>query len=103
MLYEFETPDGRVIEEPYSMDDAPTIGSRVEINGVTCVRLPSRVQQVDERSMSFTSQQLPTNWPYARHYDSNGSPHFTGKNEMRECLAVANDHGEGITWDGGAV
>jgi hypothetical protein len=100
MIYPFQRlSDGLYVEAFYPMADAPEIGSTVQIDGAECRRLPSVVEQMNEKAVYFTSVQLPTGWKYAKDFDEHGSPRWSSKKALRESLARANAHGEALSWN----
>lgn len=52
----------------------------------------------------FKTTQLPRWYKYHRmaggEFDAEGNCLFTSRAQIRETLAVANDHGENLTYDG---
>ncbi len=99
--YEFIDQATNEYVELYLPVDTCRIGDTHFDEGRELVRIASRPQQVNEKPIYFTSMQLPQHWPYAKHFDSWGSPQFSSKKELNESLAKAVDHGEHYSWDGG--
>lgn len=97
MIYLFrDEQTGEIVERWYPMAEAPEIGSTVEGH---LTRLPSRTENMVVPNVHFVSHQLPQHYPYAKKFDSWGSPCFDSKRELDECMARANDKGEHLAWD----
>lgn len=56
--YDFQTPDGRVVEQVMAMGDAPAIGDTIELDGETLTRLPSAATTVQEGFRPYTAFSL---------------------------------------------
>ena len=101
--YEFISDDGETREEFYSVDDAPSIGDAVTIDGKKYRRAPVVPQGLVRESIGFKSYSLPPNYKYhadrGGKFDTDGQPIFTSRKELGETLAAANDHEEELFYD----
>jgi hypothetical protein len=90
MKYEFQDPDGNVVEIDMPMRDAPSIGSIIERDGVRLTRVPSLSVQVDpatNRSQyPYVSQALPRNLAGCKTAKG-GKPIVESKRHEREIMS----------------
>lgn len=93
-VYEFRDRSGRVHEMSYPVGKAPLIGTWVRLpGGVRAQRIPPSLggMRVDKRSEGFVSNSLPRHWPYARDWDAQGKPRFSGRRDVEEAIARSRD------------
>lgn len=90
-IYQFETPEGQIVEEHLPMAEAPPIGEYHVINGITCRRVCERKQFDPKPDRRHVALNLPKNWKYAKRFDEQGHPVFTSKREIDETVARAKD------------
>ena len=107
MIYQYRTPDGRLIDDPedVSMHDAPKIGSKKLIGGVLCERVAS-LPQVDcgpATKVSFPFHQCAPWYEPARKagcaFLDDGTPMVEGKRQLDEVIARASHAGDEWTWN----
>lgn len=85
-------------KEPLYLENA-----RFELAEAPLSVLGSRPQEFKKSITGFSSRCLPKDWPYAKNHVKSGKHKgeciFTGRKEIREAVARANDHGEHVTYD----
>lgn len=90
MKYEFQDPDGNVVEIDMSMRDAPSIGSIINHGGRQLTRIASISVQVDpatNRSQyPYVSHALPRNLAGCKTAKG-GKPIVESKRHEREIMA----------------
>ena len=62
-MYEFQTPDGDVVEKFIPMKDAPDFGEVVDVDGVPCKRIASPSAVSRPTWTPYVSSRLPKNLP----------------------------------------
>lgn len=85
VLCEFQTSDGRVVED--YRDPPPKIGARCKVGGVWARRLPPRLSRPVVRDFAHKALQLPRNHPAAPRVDGEGVVEFHNKREIDEFSA----------------
>ena len=85
--YEFQPPTGKIVEMFYNMDDAPSIGTTVEVGGITFTRVAEKVQVSAQQDLHFVSRSLCRNDPDAPRVNEQGQPCFQSQKEVREFTA----------------
>lgn len=102
--YQFEAPDGSLVERDYPFGEAPHLGETVELDGVTCTRVISDHLAVAKRTVEpFTAVTLPPWAPGAPRYETDrsspfyGQPKFKSRAEAEEFQARS---GGRFTYDG---
>ena len=95
-IYTFATPSGATRELFFTMDEAPSIGEKVEVAGIELVRQVDKVQICAQQDTHFTSTSLARSHPDAPRVDKDGKPCFQSKKEVDEF--VAKQEGA-IVWD----
>lgn len=106
MIYQYEAPDGRIVEYNLPMAEADSIGSYREIDGVRCRRLPSApATLMNDAGAGWVDIVSPRGWGqgatkdgsgFAKRYDSLGRPVYANRAEFDNAIAKANDHGERV-------
>lgn len=91
-IYAFKTASGQEVESYFPADEAPSIGSEVEINGALCTRVPSFV--LDSAGISrkthqypYVSRALPRKLPGVGDYDNQGRPVIRSQSHERDVAA----------------
>ena len=111
-IYEFETPDGEVIELFYRMADAPGWGEVIDHKGLPVTRILERHQILGRREMRVTAQSLKrqAHWNTEElrvhreaggTFDKRGQPQFSTRKQIDEHVKVANDtnvHGKTLSF-----
>lgn len=91
--YQFKTPDGMIVEQTYSMAEAPMIGSFAVIDGVKCQRVASSgvggAEQVATATHGYpyAAMSCPRNVPGWKETDSQGHPIIRSQRAEREFMA----------------
>lgn len=101
-LYDFRNLDtGETIEEFFSMQDVPPMVLRQKPEGgtETFVRVYTVPEARVKADRHFISHQLPRNYKHHNRFDAKGNCAFTSQREVDECMARANDSGEGLSYD----
>ena len=86
-IYTFKTESGKKTELFFYMDDAPTIGSTIEVAGVTMTRLVDKLHVDCRQEGRFVSNGLPRNHPDAPSCNEQGKPVFASKKQVDEFVA----------------
>ena len=86
-IYTFKTESGKKTELFFHMDDAPTIGSTIEIGGATMTRQVDKPHVDCRQEVRFTSNGLPRNHPDAPSCNEQGKPVFASKKQVDEFVA----------------
>ncbi len=100
--YQFESPDGSLVERDYPFGQAPHLGETVELDGVPCVRVISDHLAVAKRTVEpFVSVSLPAWAPGAPRYEQDPSSPFYGQPKFKgRAEAEAFARRAGYTYDG---
>lgn len=109
-IYEFETRDGRIIEEYMKAHEAPLIGARRKVKGEMCTRIASKLEGCVKPDVRFPSLSLPKGQRqkdgsfksvYSKTCDEKGRPTFTSMAKVKEAEAISRDvDGKyAVSWD----
>lgn len=95
--YQFEAPDGRIVEQDFPFGKAPSIGETLLIDGVPCTRVVSSYSSVPQRTVEpFVGIQMRPWEPGAKRYITDpkhplfGQPVFANRSEA-EAFADRSD------------
>tara|TARA_R100000700_G_C3077513_1_gene84769 strand:+ start:71 stop:373 length:303 start_codon:yes stop_codon:yes gene_type:complete len=91
-VYLFETEDGQRVESFFSSNDVPSIGDKIDIDGITCTRLPSFVLDTagiarKTHQYPYVSRALPRNMPGVGNYDKQGRPIIRSQQHEKNVAA----------------
>ena len=95
-VYEFQDGAGRLHERVYPIGKAPR---SIRVEGKRAERVyTAPTVKIDKRSEGIVSHSLPRKWPYAKDWDKEGRPRFSGSRAVDEAVArsrdTRNDHVE---------
>jgi len=89
MIYEFQSEDGRIIEEEGDPRHPPPIDSCIERGGVVYKRVAS-TPHLAVSSINNAMPSLPLWHPDAKRYDGRGAPVMRSNDEALEFAKRAN-------------
>lgn len=89
MLYEFEGPEGHIIEIDYPIGEAPGLGQTVDVDGTRYRRILSSVQ-VDCLEVAGPKSSLPRWHPDAKAFSRDGRPIMRSREEAKDWARRAN-------------
>tara|TARA_R110002124_G_scaffold113388_1_gene267712 strand:+ start:9878 stop:10180 length:303 start_codon:yes stop_codon:yes gene_type:complete len=94
-IYAFVDNNGAEVESFFSFDDVPSIGDKVEIDGVECTRVASFILDTagierKTHKYPYVSRSLPRNLSGVGNYDKQGRPVIRSQAHERN---VASEHG----------
>jgi hypothetical protein len=108
VIYGFrDVNTGELLDLEMSYTEVPGIGDTMEWEGRTLKRLPHFPEVRCPAPRHFVDHTLPYNYKYHKatggQVDEKGRCKFESPRQMRELEAMANEHGEGISYTGGGV
>ena len=86
-VYTFEKESGETTELFFNMDDAPRIGTTIEIAGIKLTRLVDPIQVDCRQDVHFTAHQISRWHPDAPALNERGQPVFSSKRQVDEFVA----------------
>lgn len=93
MIYLFQDQKTEeVVEIDFPMGKAPKIGSTIDHDGKTLIRIPVMPEAKVAPTAKFVSHSLPRWWPHAKdHEPGTGKPRFDSIHQVRESVARSKD------------
>ena len=94
-IYAFVDNQGTEVESFFTFDEAPSIGDKIDIDGVECTRVASFILDsagIERKTHKYpyVSRSLPRNLPGVDNYDKQGRPVIRSQAHERY---VASEHG----------